>query len=82
MSSLQCPPGDACLPCSLVMTASVGEETAEKVIGHARLMPVLGNTTAALIETGQEKAEGHYEEEKEKDQGIELGSLQGKYSIC
>ena len=53
MSSLQPPHDGSCLPCSVVMTTTVGKETEEKVIGHARLMPVLGSPKAALIETGQ-----------------------------
>ena len=39
------------LPCSVVLTRE--EEGSEEVIGHARLMPVAGDCTAAFIETGK-----------------------------
>ena len=39
------------LPCSIVLTRE--KEGREEVIGHARLMPVAGDCTAAFIETGE-----------------------------
>ena len=42
------------LPCSIVLTRELeGEGGGEEVIGHARLMPVAGDCTAAFIETGE-----------------------------
>ena len=43
------------LPCSIILTRELrgGEEGGEEVIGHARLMPVAGDCTAAFIETGE-----------------------------
>ena len=38
------------LPCSIILTR---ELEGEEVIGHARLMPVAGDCTAAFIETGE-----------------------------
>ena len=43
------------LPCSIILTRELlegGAEVGEEVIGHARLMPVAGDCTAAFIETG------------------------------
>ena len=41
------------LPCSVVLTRDGGEQGREEIIGHARLMPVAGDCTAAFIETGE-----------------------------